>query len=123
MKSIFNVLKNIRTNLAKPALKPLEQNANIVLKETSKKVITPAQSLQLLKNSEARKEALSSINNPLNKTTEKELQKLIDEKNYADLLDIKEKLANATDKKNIKKYADEFIKITDHINSASDKYK
>lgn len=117
MKSIFNVLKNIRTNLAKPAFKPLEQNANIVLKETNKKVITPAQSLQLLKNSEA----LSSINNPLNKPTEKELQKLIDEKNYADLLDIKEKLANATNKKEYKKYGDEFIKITDRI--SSDKYK
>jgi hypothetical protein len=123
MKSIFNVLKNIRTNLAKPALKPLEQNANIVLKETNKKVITPAQSLQLLKNSEARKEALSSINNPLNKPTEKELQKLIDEKNYKDILDIKEKLANATNKKEYKKYGDEFIKITKRISSGSDKYK
>jgi len=123
MKSIFNVLKNIRTNLAKPALKPLESNANIVLKETNKKVITPAQSLQLLKNSEAKKEALSSINNPLNKPSTKDLQRLVDEKNYADLLDIKEKLSNATDKKNIKKYAKEFIKITDRINIGSDEYK
>jgi len=123
MKSIFNVLKNIRTNLAKPTLKPLESNANIVLKETNKKVITPAQSLQLLKNSEAKKEALSSINNPLNKPSTKDLQRLVDEKNYADLLDIKEKLSNATDKKNIKKYAKEFIKITDRINIGSDEYK
>ena len=123
MKSIFNVLKNIRTNLAKPALKPLESNANIVLKETNKKVITPAQSLQLLKNSEAKKEALFSINNPLNKPSTKDLQRLVDEKNYADLLDIKEKLSNATDKKNIKKYAKEFIKITDRINIGSDEYK
>jgi len=123
MKSIFNVLKNIRTNLAKPAFKPLESNANIVLKETNKKVITPAQSLQLLKNSEAKKEALSSINNPLNKPSTKDLQRLVDEKNYADLLDIKEKLSNTTDKKNIKKYAKEFIKITDRINIGSDEYK
>ena len=119
MKSIFNVLKNIRTNLAKPALKPLESNVNIVLKETNKKVITPAQSLQLLKNSEA----LSSINNPLNKPSTKDLQRLVDEKNYADLLDIKEKLANATDEKDIKKYAKDFIKITERINIGSDKYK
>ena len=117
MKSIFNILKNIRTNLAKPALKPLESNANIILKEANKQVITPAQSLQLLKNSEAKKEALSSINNPLNKPITKDLQRLVDEKNYADLLDIKEKLANATNKKEYKKYGDEFIKISGRISS------
>jgi hypothetical protein len=115
MKSIFNVLKNIRTNLAKPALKPLESNANIVLKETNKKVITPAQSLQLLKNSEAKKEALSSINNPLNKPSTKDLQKLFDEKNYKDMLDIKEKLSKAVDKKDIDKFYNEYIKISGRI--------
>ena len=121
MKSIFNVLKNIRTNLAKPTLKPLESNANIVLKETNKKVITPAQSLQLLKNSEAKKKALSSINNPLNKPSTKDLQRLVDEKNYKDMLDIREKLSNAVDKKDIDfpidKLYNEYIKISGSISS------
>lgn len=117
MKSIFNVLKNIRTNLAKHALKPLDSSVNIALKETNKKLITPAQSLQLLKNLEAKKEALSSINNPLNKPTEKELQKLFDEKNYKDMLDIREKLSKAVGKKEFKKLGDDFINISGKISS------
>lgn len=117
MKSIFNVLKNIRTNLAKPVLKPLDSSTNIVLKETNKKVITPAQSLQLLKNLEAKKEALSSINNPLNKPTEKELQKLFDEKNYKDMLDIREKLSKAVGKKDTNRLYDEFINIANKLSS------
>lgn len=35
MKSIFNALKNIRSNLAKPTFKPLDPNSNVVIKEAS----------------------------------------------------------------------------------------
>lgn len=57
------------------------------------------------------------MNDVLNKPNSKELQRLFDEKNYKDILDIKEKLSKAIDKKDVNKLYDEFIKISGRISS------
>ena len=128
MKSIFNALKNIRSNLAKPAFKPLDPNPN-----TMKKLMPDAKVIKnqppvefedyidgvFRSNPHLSEKEMYEIYHTHKKAFDNDkLSKISDlrqKQNLSDLLVIKDKLSKATNKKEFKKFGDEFINIGSKI--------